>query len=1117
MKKQIISIIFAYAALLPAQNLVFNGSFELGTDGFAQKRVLRPDTNPKLEYSPLEITTDHVVDGKKALQMRNPFAEKIELIGKEFPVKKGHTYICRGSIRSSVPNTLLTVRVFSENFWEAFTKRINAGPEWNTFSYEFVPFNSDPHHLEIIYTDLKRIPAGTFWIDKLEIFEKGTKPETGPQIALRIGDPILEKDSKGTLELCAVSDRNFSGPVELLCKEDYDGTILLKKKFDLELKPGEIKKKEFMIPTGHNGGYTASVSGKDIRFQQADFIVCRKVPKHKIDPAKEFTFGINWGLAKEWHPGTAQKGYKVWTAPFARDIEMLSAIGCRILRDHDAGYDAASWALLEPEEGKWDTSFLKRDLEVFKKYNMELLVNLGRFNFFVPHSWQGVFWPLWLKSRCRVVSKKAPSAFSARKTWFPPEEKWREYVAKVVETAGKDVRYYELFNEANMGCWPKDYVRYSKIASKEIRLLNPDAKIIGLCVTSDGNSVLGTRFIRDCVKLGMMDLCDIASFHPYSMRELGSSYPADRYIAEFRQEIRKKIPIWNSELYYLFDASTFGMSQGHGKPHQLAARFLVDLGEGCQQSTAVHADLLWKQPLLPSMNHHGSAKTQLAPHANMAAANALVHFFEGAQPTGKIKSENGTVFYFFTKNGKRIGAMWNFRHYDGVEILYPRHWKLFDHYGNPIKADGKYMISDHPVFITNIGSEEETKQVRDIRMFPVKVGKNIQILPEEAYISLTSVYPSKVSYEAVLKGSFAEPVSIELPPMRTATIRLPYRNGTGNTLILRRDGSSKEYPLIPVKRSLFPGTADTKGEELSVHTIAEVSGEILKIKLQVTDPSPSPASKDGNTEKEDFAEILIDTAPCENPLIAPDRYNTQCAKFRFHPRQQEEEEKIAVFPANSRIDVLKKTLTPTPDGYVIELEIGLPKRSLEKGFAAFDWHIRNVMKNGTEDLYLSGDPENGMFRNHYPMIKFPPKEYRTIDLPILVTKENAGTAFAGNGHCIFDLKEKSTMLVKIPFDIKQFRGQDVFVKGIIFAKDVKRPRQHWNGIKLELRFKSKGRKFYPSFLKGRTSGSWDWRKIPGIVNIPSDADQGEFVFGLVDTSGRFETKDLVLSNDDSGM
>ena len=345
MKKQIASIILAYAVLLPAENLVFNGSFELGTDGFAQKRVLRPDTNPKLEYSPLEITTENVVDGKNALQMRNPFAEKIELIGKEFPVKKGHTYICRGSIRSSVPNTFLTVRIFSENFWEAFTKRINAGPEWKTFSYEFVPFNSDPHHLEIIYTDLKKIPAGTFWIDKLEIFEKGTEPEAGPQIALRIGEPILENGTQGTLELCAVSDRDFSGSLELLCKEDYDGTILLKKKFDLELKPGEIKKKEFTIPAGHNGGYTASVSGKDIRCQQADFIVCRKVPKHRIDPAKEFAFGINWGLAKEWHPGTEQKGYKVWTAPFARDIEMLSAIGCRIL--HKKRLTSAEWIWLK--------------------------------------------------------------------------------------------------------------------------------------------------------------------------------------------------------------------------------------------------------------------------------------------------------------------------------------------------------------------------------------------------------------------------------------------------------------------------------------------------------------------------------------------------------------------------------------------------------------------------------------------------------------------------------------------------------------------------------------------------------------------------------------------------
>ena len=39
-----------FPSVLTAGNLVFNGSFELGTDGFALEKSLRLDTNPKLEF-----------------------------------------------------------------------------------------------------------------------------------------------------------------------------------------------------------------------------------------------------------------------------------------------------------------------------------------------------------------------------------------------------------------------------------------------------------------------------------------------------------------------------------------------------------------------------------------------------------------------------------------------------------------------------------------------------------------------------------------------------------------------------------------------------------------------------------------------------------------------------------------------------------------------------------------------------------------------------------------------------------------------------------------------------------------------------------------------------------
>lgn len=47
-----------------AANTVFNGSFELGTDGFALERELRLATNPSLKFTPLKLSAGAPGAGK---------------------------------------------------------------------------------------------------------------------------------------------------------------------------------------------------------------------------------------------------------------------------------------------------------------------------------------------------------------------------------------------------------------------------------------------------------------------------------------------------------------------------------------------------------------------------------------------------------------------------------------------------------------------------------------------------------------------------------------------------------------------------------------------------------------------------------------------------------------------------------------------------------------------------------------------------------------------------------------------------------------------------------------------------------------------------------------------
>ena len=76
--------------LLPfalAANPVFNGSFELGTDGFALERELRPATNPSLKFTPLKLAAGAPGAGKHSLMIENPYAEFFGLFSREFKLK----------------------------------------------------------------------------------------------------------------------------------------------------------------------------------------------------------------------------------------------------------------------------------------------------------------------------------------------------------------------------------------------------------------------------------------------------------------------------------------------------------------------------------------------------------------------------------------------------------------------------------------------------------------------------------------------------------------------------------------------------------------------------------------------------------------------------------------------------------------------------------------------------------------------------------------------------------------------------------------------------------------------------------------------------------------------
>lgn len=127
-----------------AANLVFNGDFELGDSGFSLIRVLRPDTNKDLVFTPLVAADDGAK--AKALLIRNPFAERFELHSQEFKLDDGKKYQLGLSAKASVNGTKISVIIFqvtTQGTWHVESKIFELTDHWQTFDFDFTAAKGD--------------------------------------------------------------------------------------------------------------------------------------------------------------------------------------------------------------------------------------------------------------------------------------------------------------------------------------------------------------------------------------------------------------------------------------------------------------------------------------------------------------------------------------------------------------------------------------------------------------------------------------------------------------------------------------------------------------------------------------------------------------------------------------------------------------------------------------------------------------------------------------------------------------------------------------------------------------------------------------------------------------
>ncbi len=732
----ILSAISTYTiTALAGENLLYNAGFDLGTAGYADERFIDAKTNPNLDYIPLQI--DELPNYGKTLLIKNPYAEMLRLYVREVELKPNTLYTFSFALKSDVANEPFRLFVDScyipkgkgEDAQSEFKQNANfeSTKEWKRYSFSFTTDSNATlrfcnFRLEFAFKyDAK--PAN-IWLDNFNLSEgKSTEYSPAGELVMSVesSEKLYTKTTKPSeAELHVLLFNNTASErketIVLTIRNDTTGEVVTEFKRPVIIPAGNKTIYTEKIPLTQYGAYNLALTaeGRDhhtLRSFPGYYAVIGQYHAGKVDLMKDFVVGIDGGAGYVRNMGP-RPGYRSCGLGAKERMALFAVMGCRLMRDwgHTRGF---KWMDIEPEAGKYDFMLPDRMLNLCEKNNIAVMPVLGGWEFLQlwPTSSFTNF-PKWLQDKSKTIpDSELPipllKRWPALKVQLPPLEDWQRMIAALAERYKGRITYWEIFNEPNFGggegCLPAaTYMPYLKTAAETLRKISPEAKVVGFSATGDFGGRLGT-FLENCFKSGGLPYADIVSFHPYSDRQYGK---ADVLIARLKELIHKyspdrKIPLWNTELYYLHGNES-NFEAGFFKPKHLATRFLLDLGEGVGQGTYFNYDFLFKNLIAPDFPSIKVLYLESRPSDNFVVFNSLARLFEAAKPQGKILLPDNTVAYLYKKNGKIQVALWNTGKADDLlfDLKSAKTASLkTDLFGNPYTADIKIAFSDSPIYL----------------------------------------------------------------------------------------------------------------------------------------------------------------------------------------------------------------------------------------------------------------------------------------------------------------------------------------------------------------------------------------------------------------------------------
>lgn len=326
------------------------------------------------------------------------------------------------------------------------------------------------------------------------------------------------------------------------------------------------------------------------------------------------------------------------------EMQAAAAAGATVMRV------GASWAMLEPKPGEWRWDIQDRLVDLAAKHGIEIQALLG---YGPAHA---------VSEQLRAAQREAyqrnqPDAYRITLFGPPEEEPWRRYVRNMVSRYQGRIRFYEVWNEPDLGFWrgtTDEYIQLLRAASQEIRQADPKAIVLsgGFATVLEHAGRARNPDLQQRVLAEASDAFDIHVLHQHGP------------FSEFKHALEGELPRLRRAmstprpLYFNETAISSSFDGGErAQAHTLVKKIAYTMAKGAIGYTWYDLRNDGINPANPEHNY-GLLSERLIPKASFAAYSELVRRLHSARHLGDLNLGAGVQAHVFSSPRSRVMVWW---------------------------------------------------------------------------------------------------------------------------------------------------------------------------------------------------------------------------------------------------------------------------------------------------------------------------------------------------------------------------------------------------------------------------------------------------------------------------